>query len=93
MGEKLHTWLYAVVGRLATNDAKPTAPEVWFVHDGKAEIRIELTTRNADVIERLKATGFEVASEKDKTIIGRVALDKIAAVTDLDEVKLVLPKT
>jgi len=91
---KLHNWLYAIAARLAQGDAKPAANETLFVHDGRADIQIELTARSADVIEKLKAAGFELVSEKGKTtVIGRIALDKLAALAEIEEVKLVLPKT
>jgi hypothetical protein len=91
--EKLHSWLYAVVARLAEGDAKPTPNELMFVHDGKAEIQIELTVRSAELIEKLKAAGFEVVSEKGKTIVfGRIAIEKLAALVEIEEVKLILPK-
>ena len=45
------------------------------------------------VLEKLKAAGFEVTREKGKTIvIGKIALDKLAALALIDEVKLVLPE-
>jgi len=91
--EKLHSWLYAIVARLAKGDAKPTANEAMFVHDGKADIQIELTARSAAVIEKLRAAGFELVAEKGKTsVTGRIALDKLAALADIEEVKLILPK-
>ena len=90
--EKLHSWLYAIVVRLAKGDAKPTPNEAMFVRDGKADIRIELTVRSTEVIEKLKAAGFEIVEEKGKaSVIGRIALDKLAALVDIQEVKLILP--
>jgi len=90
--EKLHSWLYAIVTRLAKGDARPSANEAMFVRDGKADIQIELTARSAAVIEKLRAAGFEVGAEKGKTsVTGRIALDKLAALADIEEVKLILP--
>ena len=90
---KLHTWLYAIVARLAKEGAKPASNEELFVHEGKADIQIELTARSAEVIQKLKAAGFELVSEKGKTtIIGRIALDKLAALAEIDEIKLILPE-
>ena len=91
--EKLHSWVYAIVAHLAKGDAKPTPNEAMFVRDGKAEIQIELTVKSQQVIDKLKAAGFEVVSEKGKaTVIGRIALDKLAALAEIEEVKLILPK-
>lgn len=91
--EKLHTWLYSLVTRLAKGDTRPTANESFFVRDGKAEIRIDLTKRAVEVIEKLKAAGFEMTDDKGKTeIIGRIAIEKLATLGEIAEVRLVLPK-
>jgi hypothetical protein len=90
---KLHSWLYTILDRLAKGDAKPTPNEVMFVRDGKADVQIELSARSPAIIEKLKAAGFEIVAEKGKTIIaGRIALGKLAALADIEEVKLILPK-
>jgi hypothetical protein len=92
--EKLHSWLYPVVDRLARGDSKPTANEALFVRNGRAEIQIELTTKSLEVLEKLKAAGFELVSEKGKTgVVGRIAVEKLASLTEIAEVKLILPKT
>ena len=91
--EKLHAWLYAVVGRLAKGDAQAAASEALFVRDGKAEVRIVLATRSAEVLEKLKAAGLEVTSDKGKNeVTGRISLTQLAALAELDEVKLILPR-
>jgi hypothetical protein len=91
--QKLQAWLYAVVDRLRKGVSYPTTNENLFVHDGKADIQIELSVKSPEVLARLKASGFELVSEKGKTmVIGRITLDKLAALADIDEVKLVLPK-
>jgi hypothetical protein len=91
--EKLHAWLYAVVTRLAKGDAQPAANEALFVRDGKAEVRIVLTGPSAEVLERLKAAGFEIGSDNGKTeITGRISLRQLAALAEIDEVKLILPR-
>lgn len=91
--EKLHTWIYALVVRLAKGNEKPNANESLFVRDGNAEIRITLTKRSAEVIEKLKAAGFEIVTDKGKTeIVGRIIIAKLAALAEIEEVKLILPK-
>jgi Ca-activated chloride channel family protein len=91
--DKFHSWLYAVVTRLAKGDAQVTAHEALFVRDGKAEIRIVLGSRSTEVLEKLKAAGIEIGSDKGKAeITGRISLAQLAALAELDEVKLVLPK-
>jgi hypothetical protein len=89
---KLHAWVYALVTRLDKKDSLPGPNEAAFVRDGKASIRIELIDASPETLEKLKALGFDLASQKDKTLIGRIAIEKLTALADLDEVQLVLPK-
>ena len=91
--EKLHSWIYALVTRprLSTNDL--TANEAKFVRDGKAEIHVVLTAKSPEAIEKLKALGFEVDSAKDGiNVFGRIAIDKLADLAEIDAVKFVLPR-
>ena len=93
LAEKLHVWLYALVERLQKSVTAPTPNETKFVKDGKAEIRILLSTKTPEVMEKLKALDFEVVSEKDKnSIVGRIAVVKIASLAEIAEVRYVLPK-
>jgi TonB family protein len=88
-----HGWIYAVVQRLQKGETSPTPNESLFVHNGKADIQIELTSRSTEVLNRLAAAGFEFVQEKGKAaVIGRIPLDKLAALAEIDEVKLILPK-
>ena len=90
---KLHAWLYSLARRSQDNGTEPVPNEMMFVHDGKTDIQIELAVRSAKVIEKLIAAGFELVSERGKTtVIGRISLDKLASLADIDEVKLILPK-
>ena len=89
---KLQAWVYALVTRLDKKDSSPGPNEAAFVHEGKAAIRIELSDASPETLEKLKALGFELTSQKDKTVNGQIAIDKLAALGDLDAVKLVLPK-
>ena len=75
----------------ATNDL--TANEAKFVRDGKAEIHVVLTAKSPEAIEKLKALGFEVDSTRDGiNIYGRLGVDKLVALGELESVKLVLPR-
>ncbi|MGH9947515.1 MAG: hypothetical protein ACRD6X_09965 [Pyrinomonadaceae bacterium] len=90
---KLHSWLFALVKRIrmSTNDLTPK--EAKFVRDGKAEIQIVLTAKSPETIEKLKVLGMEIDSSKDGiNVIGRIAIDKLAALAELDSVKLILPR-
>jgi TonB family protein len=93
LAQKLHVWLYALVERLQKGVTAPTPNETKFVKDGKAEIQILLSTKTPEVMEKLKALDFEVVSEKDKnSIVGRIAVVKIASLAEIAEVRYVLPK-
>ena len=89
---KLHGWVYYLVTRLDKKDSSPGPNEAAFVHEGKAAIRIELSDTSPETLEKLKALGFDLASHKDKTVTGQIAIEKLAALADLDAVRLVLPK-
>lgn len=90
--DKLHFWLYAIVDRIAKGDTRSTANESLFVRDGKAQIRIELTSLSANIKERLKSAGVEIDSEKGRMVTGRIATDKLAALAQMPEIKLISPK-
>ncbi len=93
LAEKLHVWLYALVERLQKGGTAMTSNEAKFVKDGKANIQIRFSAKTLETMEKLKALGFEVVSEKDKDcIFGRIAVEKIASLTEIAEVQYVLPK-
>ncbi len=93
LAEKLHVWLFELVERLQKNIAEPTANEAKFVAGGKAEIRVELTEKTPEVLAGLKNLGFEISAERGaKTVLGRIAVEKLAALAELKEVQYVLPK-
>ncbi len=89
--EKLHFWLYQMVERLQKGETNPTANEANFVKDGKANISITLTVKTSEVIEKLKQLGFEFVSENETNLVGRIAVDKLAQIVEIEEVQLVLP--
>ena len=91
---KLQPSLVAIVDRLKDKSAKPGADEAKFVHDGKAEIQIWLTEKSPEVLERLKQLGFEVILDPKsvKMLIGRVPLEKLAALAEIKEVRYVAPQ-
>ncbi|MFN0139157.1 MAG: VIT domain-containing protein [Pyrinomonadaceae bacterium] len=93
LAEKLHFWIAAVVGRLQNGRSTPEPNESRFVRDGKAEIQIELFSKSQAALDKLKATGFEQTTERGKAVvIGRIAIEKLAGLAEIDEVKLILPK-
>src|SRR5205085_5316449 len=82
---KLHPDLAAVVERLEKKNATPTAAEARFVSDGKAEVQIFLTSKSDALMTKLKQLGVEVITEPaaSKLILGRIALDKLAALAEV----------
>jgi Ca-activated chloride channel family protein len=91
--KKLHATLYAIVERLKTNTA-PAADESKFVRDGKAEIQIWLTEKSPDILAQLKQLGFEIVLDPQsaKLVIGRLPLEKLAALTEIKAVRFVAPQ-
>jgi hypothetical protein len=89
--EKFHLWLADLAARLDKNVSPSAANEVKFVRDGKAQIQIWLTEKTPAAIEKLKQLGFEIVSEKDNKVFGRISPEKLVALTEIEQVKYVLP--
>ena len=93
MMARLNPQLAALVERLKDKNAKPGADEAQFVHDGKAEIQVWLLDKSAETISQLKALGFEVVLDPttSKMVIGRVSIEKLAALAELKFVRYIAP--
>jgi len=99
---KLHKSLMAVIERLKTPDSNPDEGEgeSRFVHDGKAEVQILLLTeKTPEVLAQLKQLGFELLLEPESDsqesahiVIGRLPVEKLAALAELKAVRYVFPK-
>lgn len=91
---KLNPTLVALIDRLKDKNAKPGADETKFVRDGKAEIQVWLTEKSDEIIEQLKQLGFEVVLDPKtaKMVIGRVPIEKLAALAELKFVRYVAPQ-
>ncbi|MDT4955416.1 MAG: Ca-activated chloride channel [Acidobacteriota bacterium] len=91
---KLNPSLVALVDRLKDKNAKPGEDEAKFVHDGKAEIQVWLRDKSAETIAQLKALGFEVVLDPttSKMVIGRVPIEKLAALAELKFVRYIAPQ-
>ncbi len=91
---KLHPSVLAVIDRLKNKSAKPGADEARFIHDDKAVIQIWLADKSAENLARLKELGFEVILDPktSKLVIGRMPIDKLAALFDLKFVRYVAPQ-
>jgi len=92
---KLHPEVAAVIERLKNKDEKPGAEELKFTRDGKAEIQVWLTDKSAETIGQLKKLGFETLldPQSSKLIIGRLPVEKLAALVELPAVRYIAPQT
>jgi hypothetical protein len=90
---KLQSSLLALVYRLKDKNAKPSAEEAKFVLEGKAEIQVWLTEKSEAALEQLKQPGFEVIlnPKTARLIIGRVPVEKLSALAELDVVRYIAP--
>jgi Ca-activated chloride channel family protein len=83
----------AVIDRL-TSKMAPAVDEAKFIHNGKAEIQIWLTDKSDETMAKLKELGFEVVLDPKtaKLVIGRLSIDKLAALAELKSVRYVAPQ-
>ncbi len=90
---KLHPSIVAVIDRLIKK-AQPGAVEAQFVVDGKAEIQIWLFDKTPEALAELKQLGFEVLldPQTSKLVIGRLEIEKLAALSELKSVRYVAPQ-
>lgn len=86
---KLHPSLLGVIERLE----KKLPVEAAFVRDGKAEVQIYLTGKTPDALKALRALGLEVVVDQpnSKLVIGRLPVEKLAALAELEFVRYVAP--
>ena len=91
---KLHPSLLAIAERLKNKTAQPTAAEAKFVRIGKAKLPIWLTEKSPAIIAELQKLGFEVILDLSsaKLLIGRLPLEKQAALAEIAAVKYVAPQ-
>ena len=91
---KLHPSIAAVVERLKKKNAQPAADESKFVRNGKAEIQIWLADKSPEIMAKLKQLGFEIVLEPKtaKMVIGRVPIEKLAAIAELNGVRYISPQ-
>jgi TonB family protein len=92
---KLHPSVAAVIERLKNKDAKPGAEELTFTRDGKAEIQVWLMDKSAETVGQLKKLGFETLLDpkSSKLILGRLPVERLAALIELPAVRYVAPQT
>jgi len=92
---KLHPSLAAIVARLEKRDTQPGPGEAKFVRRGRAEVQLWLAEKSQAALEELKRLGFEVVLDQKgtKLIIGRLPIEKLAALAALNGVRYVAPLT
>jgi Ca-activated chloride channel family protein len=91
---KLHQSILAVVQRLLNKESVATNNEERFVRDGKAELQVWLLDKSPATMTKLKELGFEVLLDQktSKLIIGRLSIEKLEALADLQFVRYVSPQ-
>lgn len=91
---KFHPSVLAVIDRLKDTKASPGKDEVKFIRNGKAEIQIWLTDKSDETMAKLKELGFEVVLDPKtaKLVIGRLPIEKLAALAELKSVRYVAPQ-
>jgi Ca-activated chloride channel homolog len=91
---KFHPSVLALIDRLKDPKAKPGSDELKFVRNGKAEVQIWLNDKSDETMAKLKELGFEIVLDPKtaKMVIGRLPIEKLAALTDLKFVRYVGPQ-
>jgi hypothetical protein len=94
LAAKLHPTIAALIERLKIKNSQAGSEENKFVRDGKAEIQIWLTDKSPQVMAELKKLGFEVVLDPQsaKMLIGRIAVDKLAALAEMKAVRFISPQ-
>lgn len=91
---KLQPTLLAVVLRLAQTRQPGVVNYGGFIRDGKAELQLWLTDKSELTKAKLKELGFEVVLDhaNSNLIIGRIPIDKLALLPELEFVRYVSPQ-
>ena len=95
LSTKMNPSIVAVIERLKNKNAQASADEARFVRNGKAEIQVWLMDKSPETIAQLKQLGFEVVLDPKaaKLIIGRLPIEKLAALAELKSVRYVATTT
>jgi Ca-activated chloride channel homolog len=93
--QKLEPRVVAVVSRLKNPTLKPADDEGKFIHDGKAEVQVWLADKSEETMTKLKQLGFEIILDPKtaKMVIGRLPIEKLQALAELQSVRYVAPQT
>jgi Ca-activated chloride channel family protein len=92
---KFHSSVKALIERLKNTQTPPAPDEAKFVSGGKAEILVRLKEMKPETAAQLKNLGFEIVAEmaSAKAIVGRIAVEKLAALAELDAVTFISPQS
>ncbi len=90
--QKAHTWIFDVIQRLEKNTPQ-SENEALFVHDGKAHVRVVFKNASGDFKTKLLNLFFEPEMETPNSITGAIPIEKLAELCELEELKIVYPKT
>jgi len=91
---KFNPSVLAVIDRLKAKNSVAGADEAKFIRNGKAELQIWLTEKSDAAIAELKALGFEIVLDPKsaKMVIGRLPIEKLAALAEMKSVRYVAPQ-
>lgn len=92
---KVHPWVLAVIDRLQKKNLSLGANEPNFIRNGNAELQIWLTEKSDETLVQLKSLGFEIMLDprSAKLVIGRLPIDKLAALAEMKSVRYIAPQT
>ncbi|HEU4712600.1 MAG TPA: VIT and VWA domain-containing protein [Pyrinomonadaceae bacterium] len=91
---KVHPTVLALINRVKKKDQPQLFSFGGFVRDGKAEVQVWLSVKSDEARAKLKELGFEVVldSASSNLMIGRVPMEKVELLADLEFVRYVSPQ-
>jgi hypothetical protein len=91
---KTHATIFALINRLKNKNEPRIANWGNFVREGNAEVQVWLTEKSDAARLKLKELGFEVVLDYPNStlIIGRLSMDKIQLLAELEFVRYVSPQ-
>lgn len=91
---KVHPAVLALIDRVKKKDDTQPISFPGFVRDGKAEVQVWLKVKSDEARAKLKELGFEVVLDpaSSNLMIGRVPIDKVELLADLEFVRYVSPQ-
>jgi hypothetical protein len=91
---KVHASIFELIDRLKNKNLPRTSDWGGFVRAGNAEVQVWLTEKSDAARLKLKELGFEVVldSANSTLMIGRVSIDKIELLAELEFVRYVSPQ-